>query len=250
MALGLARRGFHIFPCKPRSKLPDTPHGCNDATVDVALIEQWWRQGPDCNIAIATGAASGVFVLDVDGDGGETTLRELEARHGPLPPTVEAITGKGRHAYFDWPGRDVRNSAGAIGAGLDIRCHGGYVLAPPSVHPSGKPYAWSVDSAKTFAPAPAWLLDRITALKNGNGNGATLPSEWHKLVTNGVDEGARDDTVTRLAGYLLRKYVDPVVVYELLVCWNMQRCHPPLPARDIERVVLSIGKKETERRHG
>jgi hypothetical protein len=194
-----------------------------------------------------------LFVIDIDGLDGEASLKQLEGAHSPLPATVEVITPRpGRHLYFRWPQSPVRNSAGKIAAGIDTRGEGGFVIAPPSKHPSGRAYSWSVDSASAFAQAPQWLLDKITEPKNGNGNGATPSAAWRDLVMTGVDEGGRNDTVTRLAGYLLRRYADAVVVYELLVCWNMLRCRPPLPARDIERVVLSIGKKETERRghHG
>src|SRR5262245_13370657 len=135
-ALALVARGLAIFPCRSRSKLPATAHGCSDATRDAAQIETWWASDPDYTVAIATGHPSGIFVLDVDGDEGETALRQLEEAHGRLPPTVEAITARGRHLYFRMPENgDVRNSVGVLGPGLDIRGTGGYVLAPPSIHP-------------------------------------------------------------------------------------------------------------------
>lgn len=246
-ALAYARRGLFIFPCRPCDKIPATEHGCLDATTDPTLIEEWWSRNPDYNIAIATGAHSGAFILDVDGDGGEHSLRHLEERHGPLPPTVEVITGKGRHVYFDWPGRTVRNSAGKIGSGLDIRGDGGYGVAPPSVHPSGRPYAFSVDSAKTLAPAPAWLLDRLAP--NGNGHrDATRPSVWRDLVCNGVAEGQRNDTLARLAGYLFRRRLDAVVVLNLLSSWNQTHCRPPLDESELTAVVDSIALRELRRR--
>ncbi len=74
--------------------------GFKAATTDPQTIQHWWGARPDCNVAIATGAVSGIFVVDVDGLDGELELRRLEAEHGTLPPTVEAITGGGRHLYF------------------------------------------------------------------------------------------------------------------------------------------------------
>ena len=85
-------------------------------------------------------------------------LKKLEDQYGLLPPTVESITANGRHLYFEWPAQPVRNSTGKVAPGCDIRGEGGYVLAWPSVHPSGRAYAWSVDSAKTFAAAPRSVL--------------------------------------------------------------------------------------------
>jgi hypothetical protein len=174
----------------------------------------------------------------------EAELRKLERQYGALPPTVEAITARGRHLYFEWPGRMVRNSAGKVGPGLDVRGAGGYVLAPPSVHPSGRRYAWSVDSIDTPAAAPEWLL---TVAADKPMNGATPPPEWRALV-KGVAEGARDCSTARLAGHLLRHHIDPLVVLDLLQCWNAARCSPPLPEKDIERIVDSIAARELKRR--
>ena len=103
-ALAFARRGLHVFPCRPRAKEPACAAGCKDATTDPGTIERWWREEPDYNIAIATGAASGVFVVDIDGVDAENQLKKLEARHGALPATVEAITPR-RPAFFSVPGR-------------------------------------------------------------------------------------------------------------------------------------------------
>lgn len=245
-ALAFARRGLQVFPCRPRDKLPATAHGCNDATTNPGTIECWWRQEPDYNIAIATGAASGVFVVDLDGIDAEAELRRLEVRHGALPATVESITARGRHIFFLFPDRPVRNSAGKLAPGIDTRGDGGYVLAPPSIHPCGRRYEWSVDSARTFAEAPGWLVTPIAEPTNG-APVVTPPSESRELV-KGVAQGARDCSAAKLAGYLLRRRIDPFVVLELLQAWNATRCAPPLPEGDIVRIVNSIATRELRRR--
>jgi hypothetical protein len=246
-ALTLAQKGLAVFPCRQRSKLPATEHGFLDASKDPEIVERWWRADPDYNIGIATGKISNIFAIDVDGLDAEVELRRLEAAHGALPPTVEAITARGRHVYFRMPDDDVRNSAGKIAPGVDVRGTGGYVLAPPSVHPSGRRYAWSVDSAGTVAAAPDWLVTKAVGPAVGNG-AAAPPTGWAELIAEGVDEGARDDTLTRLAGYLLRRHVEPDVAQALLGVWNSARCSPPLPDKDIARIVNSILRKETTRR--
>jgi hypothetical protein len=241
----LAEKGLAIFPCLPRDKRPATPHGLKDATTDQIEIENWWHQNPNCNIGIATGAASGVFVTDLDGVDAEVELRKLEAQHGELPATVESITGRGRHLFFRCPERPVRNSAGRIAAGIDVRATGGYVIAPPSIHPSGKRYSWSVDSAATFAAAPEWLLSIIAEPENGT---VAPASEWRALVCNCVAEGQRNSSVARLAGYLLRRFIDPMVALELVQSWNAMRCTPPLPPDEIVAIVNSICGRELARR--
>jgi hypothetical protein len=245
-ALALARKGLAVFPCRPRDKRPATAHGLKDATNDATLIEDWWREEPQSNVAIATGAVSRVFVVDIDGLDAEVELRRLEAAHTALPPTVEAITARGRHVYFKMPESPVHNSVSKIAPGIDVRGNGGYVLAPPSIHPSGRPYSWGVDSANAFAPAPEWLLARLSAPASDAAAG-TPAAEWRELV-KGVGEGARDCTAAKLAGYLLRRHIDPFVALELLQGWNATRCTPPLPGADIERVVASISGIELRRR--
>jgi hypothetical protein len=244
-ARALAEKGLAVFPCLPRDKRPATPHGLKDATTDPIEIEDWWHQNPNYNIAIATGAVSGVFVVDLDGPDAEAELRKLEAQHGELPATVESITGRGRHLFFKCPEKPVRNSAGKIATGIDVRATGGYVIAPPSIHPSGRRYSWSVDSAATFAAALEWLLSIIAEPENGT---AATASQWRGLVCNGVVEGQRNSSAARLAGYLLRRFIDPIVALELVQGWNAMRCSPPLPPAEIIAIVNSICGRELARR--
>ncbi len=245
-ALALAKRKLHVFPCLPRGKEPAVPGGFKAATTDPQIIHQWWCARPDCNIGIATGALSGVFAVDVDDDGAEAALKRLEEKHGTLPDSVQAITPRGRHIYFKMPGVPVRNSAGKVAPGIDVRGDGGYVLAPPSIHPTGRAYCWGVDSADAVAAAPDWLLALVT--ERSNGSAPTPAAEWRALVLGGVSEGQRNSSVTSLAGHMLRRHLDPIVVLEMLQIWNAARCAPPLPPEDIERIVGSICKRELGRR--
>jgi len=247
-ALTLAARGMHVFPCMPRDKRPATEHGLHDATTDRQIIRQWWHQDPTYNIAVATGAASRLFVIDIDGLDAELELRKLEAGHGLLPPSVEVITSRGRHVYFQWPDCAIRNSASRIAPGIDVRGEGGYVLVPPSIHPSGRQYFWSVDTGNSLAAAPQWLIDKIGERVNGNGKPQIPPSEWRTLVADGVDEGQRNNAATRLCGYLLRHHIDAVVTLELLQLWNAARCRPPLDADEVAAIVDSIAARELKRR--
>jgi hypothetical protein len=244
-AAALAGRGMAVFPCIPQGKTPACSHGALDATTDIGAIDQWWIADPERNIGVATGAASGIFVVDVDD--AEAALGKLEAEHGALPPTVEVITGRGRHLWFRLPAdQEIRNSAGRVARGIDIRGEGGYVLTPPSVHPSGRRYTWSVDSANAIAQAPAWLLAKVA--ETAGSCTATPPSEWIKLAAEGAAEGARNDSIARLTGHLLRRYVDPRLTLELVRAWNAARCHPPLSDRELEQIINSIAGKELRRR--
>jgi hypothetical protein len=243
-----------VFPCRPGMKEPATKHGFLEATVDEGQIRRWWEENPDYNIGIATGLKSRIWVLDIDGGEGEAALHTLEQQYGPTPNTVEAITGGGgRHLFFKLPtARTIGNSTGRVAEHVDVRGEGGYVVAPPSLHPSGRRYAWSVDSAGAFVDAPDWLLERAAGPKKATTSrtAAVVASvEWATLV-GGVSEGQRDCTITKLAGHLLRHNVNLIVVLALLNAFNAMRCTPPLPAKDVERIVISITKKEISRRRG
>jgi Bifunctional DNA primase/polymerase, N-terminal/Primase C terminal 2 (PriCT-2) len=156
-ALALAHAGFAVFPCKPRGKEPMVAGGFKAATCDEAQIRDWWTRWPEANIAIATGAMSGVLVVDVDDAEGALLLIDLTKQFGALPMTLQAKTGKGVHLYFALPDGCGRVPS-SKGDGLDIRADGGYVLAPGSIHPSGARYEW-VDGIDARAEAPAWLIE-------------------------------------------------------------------------------------------
>lgn len=144
-ACAYADRGWAVIPLKRRSKVPLgalVPHGMEDATSDLATVFGWWRTNPTANVGIVC-EASGLVVLDVDPrNDGEDSLHDLVRALGPLPRTVEAHSGGGgQHIVFRHPGGSFRRE---IGPGVDIKCSG-YIVAPPSIHPSGDPYTWSVD---------------------------------------------------------------------------------------------------------
>ena len=168
-ALDYAARGWRVVPIIPGGKRPPMAAWQTHATTAPVVIERWWgRDHPDCGIGIATGESTGLWVLDVDGDAGADSLADLEATHGPLPDTVEVVTGSGgRHLYFAWPddGTTIRNDqAGRLGVGLDVRGEGGQVVAPPTVHPSGRRYEWESSSHPddvTVAQAPEWLISLL-----------------------------------------------------------------------------------------
>ena len=158
-ALAYARRGVPVFPCEPGAKRPLTQNGHWDATTDLRVIERWWKRWPTANVAVPTGKKSGVVVLDVDvDDGGLESLAKLDRAGAPTPKTARARTGGGGiHVFFRYPrGTEIRNSAGLLGPGLDVRGEGGYVVVPPSRTQSS--YQW-VDSS--LLAEASWLIERL-----------------------------------------------------------------------------------------
>jgi hypothetical protein len=163
-ALTYTAWGWHVLPCRPGAKLPATSRGFHDATADPDAVLAWWDEDPRRNVAVATGAVSGLVVLDVD-PGGLDTLTALQAEHGPLPRTLSSITPRGGfHGYYLHPARPVPCSASKLGPNLDVRADGGYVLLPPSIV-DGTPYRWRSEPwpAPTIAELPAAWLDLLAA---------------------------------------------------------------------------------------
>lgn len=173
-ALDYAGRGLRVLPIMPGGKRPPMRAWQDAATTDPETIRLWWTGlYADHGVGIATGAGSGVFVLDVDvsdGKAGDETLRDLTDTYGELPETLSVITGSGgAHHYYRLPaGVEIRNDAGRkLGAGLDIRGEGGQVVAPPTIHPTtARAYEWEGGCGPdevAIAEAPGWLLAMLTA---------------------------------------------------------------------------------------
>ncbi len=179
-ALWYASRGWPVLPlhaisggrctcgaadCASPGKHPRLPNGVHGATTDPTTIESWWTRWPDSGVGVATGAAAGVVVLDIDPrHGGGESLAALERVNGPLPQTVEAMTGGGgRHLLFRHPGGDIRNRSN-VRPGIDVRGDGGYVVVAPSVHASGQTYCWRDGHwphQREPAEMPDWLLGLV-----------------------------------------------------------------------------------------
>jgi hypothetical protein len=155
-ALDYAARGLPVFPLLPAGKAPAVWRGFLSATTNPATIRRFWTN-PECNVAIPTGARSGFWALDVDGDEGAATLRALELKHGAIPNTRTVITARGWHAWFAYPG-SIPTTVGRIGPGIDTRGDDGYVVVPPSVHQTGHRYAFLGDPSAPIESAPAWLI--------------------------------------------------------------------------------------------
>ena len=158
-ALSYVRRGIPVFPCEPGGKRPLTYNGFWEATTDMRRIKAWWDRWPAANVGVPTGKRSGLLVLDIDlRDGGPESLIALERENGPLPRTARARTGGGGvHVFFRYPAeKEVRNSAGWLGPGLDVRGEGGYVVVPPS-RTQGV-YEWMERAPLTEA---VWLLEHL-----------------------------------------------------------------------------------------
>lgn len=145
--------------CGRPGKHPRVRDGVNEATTDRVVIEGWWTRWPSANVGIATGRASGILVVDADcsdGKPGMVNLTKLSAKHGGLPSTPMVNTGSGGlHLYFIWNER-LKTGSNVVDEAIDVRSDGGYVIAPPSRHYTGKLYEWRNDTVEPIT-MPDWI---------------------------------------------------------------------------------------------
>ncbi|WP_275425910.1 DUF3987 domain-containing protein [Occallatibacter savannae] len=230
-----ARRGWKLFPVVPKGKASMIKHWPRMACNDLTQLRHWAERFTGCNWGMATGEPSGVIVVDIDGLDGAAELSLLAGNGYVLPQTLTVKTGRGKHLYFRRPvGKAIRNSAGKLGKGLDVRGEGGYVLTAGSVHPNGKIYAYEDPSAE-IAEAPEWLLNRLCEPSNLRVNEKTS-------FNDPIPEGTRNSTLTSLAGSMRNKGMSPLAMEVALLEENRQRCSPPLLDEEVRTIARSVAQ--------
>jgi hypothetical protein len=237
LALRYADRGMPVFPLI--GKKPLTENGFLDATKDATKVQAWWFKWPTANIGIPTGRASGHFVLDIDPrHEGDKSLAELEKKHGSLPTTLEVVTGRGgRHLYFALRAEEmVPSSVSKLAPGLDVRGEGGYVVAPPSIHPdTRRTYVWN--SKVKPVHAPAWLTTVLQRPAPSDASGVVQ-------VPAAIPEGQRNATLTSMAGTMRRRGFSTEGIEAALLAENTARCQPPLLDVEVGAIAASISRYE------
>jgi len=247
-AIAYARQAMRVFPCHEIQ-----PDGCSCgklacpsagkhprikdwqtlATCDEGEIRKWWQSWPNANIGVACGARSDLTVLDVDGEEGRWTLRELEGEHGELPETPVAITGSGgAHYYFAYePGL---GNAIKFAAGLDVRTEGGLVVGVGSV--TKQPYRWEAAftlGSEGLLPArmPKWLAEKIASA-------ASMPAtNGHLVLPETIPAGERNNWLYRLTRGLKARGMSANAILLAVQAENSARCSPPMPDNEIRALV-------------
>src|SRR5438552_5467846 len=240
-ALDYCKRAWSVIPLEPQGKRPSVKgERYQSERPTSADARQWWRKEPNANVGIVTGRINKLVVLDVDpAKGGNQTLTDLEQEHGALPKTVSVRTGGGgQHFYFQHAGVPIPNCAGKLGPGLDVRGEGGYVVAPPSIHLSGKPYEWGATAFGDAdpAPLPLWLLARLSDPERRR---TPATGEQQPIV-----KGERNTVLTSLAGSMRRRGMTEAAIQSALLIENAARCKPPLRKEDVQEIAISVARYE------
>jgi hypothetical protein len=242
-ALEYAKRGWSVIPVHSHTKLPAVRWAdYQNRIADESTIRAWWKEFPSANVAIVTGRISNLFVVDVDPAKGGEAAPILD-----FAPTglVAATGGGGYHLAYAYPddGEPVGNRAG-LTPGVDVRGDGGYIVAPPSIHASGRRYEWGTYDAPGVMPVATLATIRTPARRN-----ADITDNWiTQLITEGAPVGERNDAAARLAGYYLGKGIPEDATLALLAEWNASKNDPPLAAKELERTVGSVSQTAGRRK--
>ena len=224
-------KGFSVIPLKYKSKIPAIASWkeFQDRHATDEELNKWFGNGSNNNIAIVTGQISGIVVIDLDS---QEAIQYAKDNDFPKTPLVK--TGKGYHLYCQYRNGISNFQNRDDLPDIDLRAEGGYVVADPSIHPSGKQYQWV--PGKGLDDLPLAELPEIILTKRPE----------HKKPLNelykGVDKDNRNKTLTRLAGSWANDGLDFNECLESAFLWN-QKNNPPLDEREVTRTVRSIFEK-------
>ncbi len=227
-------RGWAVVPL--RGKIPSIPNWPTlRLTAETAAT--YFPIGAE-NVGIITGTASGIWVLDLDGNAGLTSWAALVEEHGDVQTLTVLTGGGGKHLYFRMPnGRPISNRTKVM-PGIDVRGDGGQVVAPPSIHPNGNAYLWE-DPAAEVADAPLWILDLVTApaiapqrtLTGAGGPVGRLGGEvrcrkFLEACPDAISGQGGHNATFQAACECFRFGLDNVTAWQMLTWFNAEKCRP------------------------
>ena len=202
-------------------------------------IKAWWEKWPTASVGIVTGAISGITVVDSEA-GADLNLFGLTDINTPTVGTG----GGGKHFYFAYK-QGIKNSV-RFAPLYDIRSDGGYVIAPPSDHKSGKKYEWYVPwGLVNPMPFPLKIYNEIIKKDSG------AKKDWNKILNENIPTGERNSTAASVCGKLLLKFPRTdweTFAWPLLCAWNAEHSNPPLAEQELQQIFKSIGSAEERRK--
>lgn len=245
------KRGYSVFPCAPGFKYPFVgSKGLKEATNDLNMLA-FWQNKFDQGANLALVPDERMFVLDLDCkdgtvDDGWTWVEGLDNRQRQelyYSPWQDTPSG-GRHFPYALPdGNTIKQSAGKIAPGIDIRTNAGYILVAPSMV-NGKSYRWGsmLPHRDKLPIAPAWLVDLANA--DHKPVATTANDTWDGGTGMFADilEGTRDNTLYSVACRFRNMGFGDEMIYRLLQEVNEIHVKPPMSDGEIRRIAMQSGK--------
>ena len=251
-AVWYCENGFGIIPIQPRGKRPLTANGLKDWFDNPEDARKLWTQRPDLNIAIVCGSASGnLVVLDFDEDDekdvhGFDTLADWEDESGELPATATAVTGRGGMHYLYRAEKPYHPSVNRD-LGVDVRGEGSYIVAPPSIHPNGRPYEWNMGDApweRDVAMVDANVDSFIDHIQRNGGVGQDDGVQGERFqLPQRIKPGERNDVLYSYGCSLrCRGYADDAID-AMLHQANERNCVSPVEEAELKGIIKQVCKK-------
>ena len=249
-ALRYHEAGLQPIPIRPGQKKPMIEWKIYQTQrITVEDIERWWGENPTAGIALLTGPGidgrPGILVLDIDKPDNNWP-EDPDQKASLMGAAIQQTGGGGKQYFFKWDERlaGVRTTRAKIAHNVDLRGEGGYVLVPPSGHPSGGVYEWLVPliDVEDLPHQPEWLLDIIrqfAVTKSEGGKG----DEITEILSGGVSEGGRNDAAARIAGMFWGRGLKRDTVEILMQDWNAKN-KPPMHDDELQKTIDSIGQAE------
>lgn len=232
---GYVDSGWSILPVKPDEKRPYMTNWLQymHTKATPKMVDNWFKSLSGAGVGVVTGKISNIVVLDVE-NYCKTPIEDLLKKY---PTQMVARSGSGGwHLYYQYPTgvSKVSNRVG-IFEGADLRGDGGFIVLPPTRHPSGGYYEWIQTGIPGAFPLAFLDMESKPTVQNEG---------WIVEALRGVSEGGRNDTCARLAGYLFKKGINYDIVEAMLLEWN-ERNDPPMPVKEVRTTIKSIERSHS-----
>lgn len=236
-ALHYAEAGWPVFPCDPASKAPLVKGGFYAATIEPAQVRQFWDTYPNAAIGIRTGNGLGVVDIDPRNGGDPAFIEKFKLPPGPVVETG----GGGLHYYYRVPDGTRGAKLDRVGhPGIDFKATGGYVIAPPSGHKSGRRYRWRPGEDPDNLPLPDLPPEFFALLSKAK---ESEPSTKDILSEKTISKGGRDQTLFRLASRLRAMGFEEPEILAAITSVNEGRCDPPFGTSTLARIARSASQR-------
>jgi len=248
-AIQYARRGWHVLPCG-HNKRPTTANGFYDATTDEEQIVRWWEEDPRRLIGIRTGKESGFWAIDVDMKNGKDGIQSLKDFFGNDLTLEDALIQKtatgGFHFCFKYEDHKPVSCAVNCLDGVDVRGGGGFIIAAPSsirIDGDWEDYEWKPGHLhRELGVAPDWAYQLLEQRSS-----QSTEVDINAILTTGVSEGVRDDSLFRIARLLEREGVD-IDTARTSLALLADCCRPPFDRstaiQKVDRVYMNYATEQ------
>lgn len=260
--------GWVVHPCCPPDHSCDCPgkipydavggHHMKDWQNHAQFtLEQWdyfLKCEPNINIGVLCGSPSSILLVDIDNKEAKDAFVRLQRKGDGHDDSFRSkawrfTTGKGERYIFLSSG-ECSSYKIPTGTGhyIEILGDGRQSVVPPSLHPTGRRYRWSRGATPRDYRAtekPDFLSEQTTG---GSGNESLVDSErndWVEILSKGVTEGDRNNTMTRVCGRLMCG--TPLTESEAWFWFNLYNQHhvsPPMSEAELRKIFNSIRRRE------